>query len=500
MSLRPNGRLEARKRVGYKVSVDKDEARRKREVNMVEIRKNKREEGLLKKRREGMQAPLQNNFESLSSLAAAVTSQDATAQLHAATQFRKLSAIERDPPIGEIIKMGIVPCFVDFLRRKDIPELQFEAAWVLTNIASGTSEQTSVVIEFGAVPLFVQLLCSPSDDLREQVVWALANIAGDSPKHRDLVLSYGAMTNLLNQFNEHAKISMLRNTTWALSNFCRGKAPPPFEQVEAALPTLERLLQMDDEEILTDACWALSYFSDGNDNNIQAVIEAGILRKLVELLQHSSQAILIPALRTIGNIATGDDVQTQHIINSRVLPCLLSLITKDHKVSIKREICWTLSNITAGNKGQIQAVIDANIIPPLLSLLANAEFDIKREAAWAITNATSCGTHEQIKYLVSQGCIQPFCDLLTCPDPRVVTVCLEGLENILKAGYDGGHYNKYASLLEDAGGLDKIEALQEHENTDIYGKAVRILKNYSSFDEDSDFFSFSSNQSSIPSC
>jgi hypothetical protein len=44
-----------------------------------------------------------------------------------------------------------------------------------------------------------------------------------------------------------------------------------------------------------------------------------------------------------------------------------------------------------------QAIIDANIIPPLVSLLATAEFDIKKEAAWAISNATSGGTHEQIK-------------------------------------------------------------------------------------------------------
>ncbi|GLJ54715.1 hypothetical protein SUGI_1175350 [Cryptomeria japonica] len=477
MSLRPNGRMEARKRVGYKVSVDKDEARRRREGNAIEIRKNKREEGLFKKRREAAHNPLPNNLETLSSLATSVMSQDTALQLHSATQFRKLSALERDPEIGEIIKTGVVARFVDFLRREDTPQLQFEAAWILTNIASGSSEQTSVVIECGAVPLLVQLLCSPNDDLREQVVWALANIAGDSSKHRDLILGNGAMKNLLAQFNEHARISMLRNATWALLNLCRGKPPPPFEQAKDALSTLERLLQMDDEEILSDACWALSYFSDGNDDNIQAVIEAGVLPKLVKLLQHSSQNVLIPALRTIGNIATGNDVQTQYIIDSQALPRLLSLITKDQKLSIKREICWTISNITAGNTSQIQAVIDANIIPPLLYLLANAEFDIKREAAWAITNATACGTHEQIKYLVNHGCVKPLCDLLPCPDTRVVTVCLEGLENILKA-WDGGHNNEYASLLEDAGGLDKIEALQEHENTDLYGKAVRILENY----------------------
>ncbi len=45
-----------------------------------------------------------------------------------------------------------------------------------------------------------------------------------------------------------------------------------------------------------------------------------------------------------------------------------------------------------------QAVIDAQIIPPLIQLLANAEFDIQKEAAWAISNATSGGSHEQIKY------------------------------------------------------------------------------------------------------
>lgn len=59
-----------------------------------------------------------------------------------------------------------------------------------------------------------------------------------------------------------------------------------------------------------------------------------------------------------------------------------------------------------------QAVIDANIFPVLIEILQKAEFRTRKEAAWAITNATSGGTPEQIRYDSFPNILNDMCGLL----------------------------------------------------------------------------------------
>ena len=107
-------------------------------------------------------------------------------------------------------------------------------------------------------------------------------------------------------------------------------------------------------------------------------------------------------------------------------------------------------------------MIDANIIPALIDVMGRAEFKTRKEAAWAITNAVSGGSADQIRFLVDQGCIPPLCNLLTVMDGKIVQVALNGLEHILRAGLQEskmhGGMNLYAVAIEECYGTVLLSA------------------------------------------
>ena len=300
---------------------------------------------------------------------------------------------------------------------------------------------------------------------------------------RDYILHENVLPILLRETGEHVKTGLRRNVVWTISNLCRGKPAPPFDRVSPAIPVLAELIRSTDANIVTDACWALSYLSDGEEQKISELLRHGICETVVSLLNHQAASVQTPALRVIGNIVTGDDFQTETAIRCGALVALKFMLDNNPKKSIKREVCWTISNITAGTVSQIEEVFKAGVIESLINHMKYAEFDVRKEAAWAIANATSSGNPKQIQQLVDKGCVYPLCELVKAPDVRIVAVSLEGIENILERGEllketRPDRENPYSIEIEENGGLEHLERLATHPNPNIYKKAKDLLDKY----------------------
>eukprot|EP00121_Abeoforma_whisleri_P012460 Awhi_evm1s11502 len=348
-------------------------------------------------------------------------------------QLRGLSTIPKSPPLQELIDGGIIPRMVEYLTSDD-STLAFEASWILTNICSGTTAQTKAVVDLNVVPIFVGLLSHKDENLSEQAAWAIGNIAGDSTQFRDLVLNTkGSLEGILNLIKNSTKISVLRNCVWVYSNLCRGKPRPDFDNVKTGIPVMIYVLEHfgHDEELVIDACWAMSYLTDDDGNlRIQVVLDHNVVSIMGPLLGHHNVSIVTPALRTMGNIITGTDQQTQAVLNVGFLNYLIPLLDNG-KESIKKEAFWSISNVTAGNGAQVTSVIESGLLQLTMEKFSQQTANVQKEMIWVLVNATACSA---VWKIVFETGILPFLFKLKVLEDDVVLgkLVLEGIENLVK--------------------------------------------------------------------
>ncbi|KAF9579426.1 Importin alpha subunit (Karyopherin alpha subunit) (Serine-rich RNA polymerase I suppressor protein) [Lunasporangiospora selenospora] len=342
-----------------------------------------------------------------------------------------ISTMAKDvlPRIDNVLALDCVHLFISFLGMSEYPDLQYETAWVVTNIAAGTTAQTAKLVLAGILtPLIHNLRVSRCVHVQTQTIWALGNISGDGPPYRDLILQSGALEVIMSLIQmcedptvaKEQRYMILRIAVWCVSNLCRGsgRCAPEWLQVTPAFPMLRRLMYTDDTEILADTCWAMCRILNGTHKmNLESVlIDKELCARFVELLHEPHATIQVPSLRSLINIASGPEHHTQLLIDAEAIPILGSEELLMHRNStIRRDALLGISNITAGTADQVREVTvqdNGNVMRRVLDILRRGDIGseeipsglgganggrledggdwrVLREAAWVVSNATS---------------------------------------------------------------------------------------------------------------
>ncbi|CAH1801140.1 unnamed protein product [Owenia fusiformis] len=396
------------------------------------------------------------------------------------TQHEKLTILKRAFAQGTVYidhfmqTENAVDQLIGLLSGNDA-DVQLDAAWCVTNIATGTDDHAYAMAKV-AGPYLVTFLSGSNHMLQDQCAWALGNIAGDGPKCRDLVIQQGALPPLV-QLLQAPQPSLVQSAAFALSNMIRGDGANTKALVDlGAVPLLLKhiTLQEDNQALVSEVCWVLTYLAVSGDHE-KELVDGGFLETLATLLvavsntqEHNIQ-ILTPALRCLGNVCSGPNEITQRICqNKELVPALGRFLHSDH-YHVRKECLWALSNMT-GDTSVCQSVLDHGLLAPIIALLGTS-FDIKREAVYCLCNLAYQGPNF-CQEMLKAGVVQGVVPLLKSTDIDVTHVSLSFVEMMLRLT------DNAKKIFEEAGGMGALELLEYHSNEQLRAQTNDLLEKY----------------------
>eukprot|EP00741_Cyanophora_paradoxa_P014621 tig00020816_g14101.t1 len=397
------------------------------------------------------------------------------ARMEALRRLRRALSAEEGAPIARALSMGLFERLARVLGEASA-EHRMEAAWICTNIATGTHEETAAVAALS--PQLIALAASGDAILQEQGAWALGNIAGDGVELRDKARHPSRPRP---RPAPRARPAQLRAEGAAppSSPPPRLTAPrlarppaPPARPARPARPLCHRVL------VARQSAWALtslavaplainppppsrppipyppprSYLTAGEDGNARQLIDAGVVSamaaRVANVQRPTGGRALTPLLRALGNVASGPPEHVALICTPpgagpAFLEALRRLLASEEHRATAKEAAWIVSNVTGTGPDYADAALGAGLLPPLAHLLSSAPFD----AAFAVANLGADGRHAVA--LVQAGCLHPFLQacLLRAPDAEIARAAL----SFVHVG---------PRLVEEADGIDAIESLQ----------------------------------------
>ncbi|CAD8089844.1 unnamed protein product [Paramecium primaurelia] len=410
-----------------------------------------------------------------------INSDDINISYYGLNRCRKLLSNQTLPTeqlIEQILQTNIHIKIFDIAKNHSISLLRYEALWIICNFGCGTKKQIQNILDNDGINILFLALESEFDEIIELGVWALANISGDNVQFRDMLLQKGIIEPLIKLANRYKTETseIFKTIMWAISNLARGKPTTKIYQKELIYILSDIINSIEDEELLIDACWGLSYLSE-QESQINTLISYGVVDKLTLLLQSEKHLILIPALRIIGNILTGNETQTDHVLNTGVLSRFEILLQHKNK-AIRREVCWSISNIAAGNAAQVKQIIrNESILKSLFKLLEQDTLEIKKEIAFFLSNSAIYADLDDLDYLVmSHQFIYKLSNLLELSDKTVIQVSLEGISEWIKRVKNDEKYQMYKKLILDSKLIEKVEQLQNHTSKVIFENAYKVYE------------------------
>lgn len=242
----------------------------------------------------------------------------------AVVKLRRYLSTCIDLPIQTVIDSQGVPALVELLKNPEEPHLRIEAAWCITNIASGSTPQVYALIESGVVPLYSELISETNISLLEQIIWGIGNMAADNISARDWFINCKCIPKLVTLYNNlrglgNQKI-VIKNTIWAASNLCRSNPTPPIDDIFPSFDMFAENLFEKDSSLIIMSLWSLSAMAD--QKTVNHFLDKNLVKQTVKLLSTQTREYCKPCLKILGVFTCCEGPIINELNNKEVVQAL----------------------------------------------------------------------------------------------------------------------------------------------------------------------------------
>jgi hypothetical protein len=342
---------------------------------------------------------------------------------------KKLSSGNQDDvsdDVDTVIDSGVLPYLIALLGSDadKHPDLEEEVLWVITNMVSGTTEQTCAVVEAGALPSMIRLVNSSNPTVQDQAVWGLGNISGDSAMCRNEVFDCGIVA-AVQEAHANGVLGNAKNMediAFLIMNLMRMKPLPHIDETKGLLPIITdfvKHLQVKDVvynkqgrniNILEQMLIALSAFTAQDEHgelSMDIVLGEKIMPTLSRIMNQvihrkpggsvaGDAEILEPLCRIFGNFCGGSEQHTQAILDIDGVDLLFLLANHEHE-GLRKEAWFALSNMAAGSESQVTTLIEKGVFSRAFDVMSHTDWSIDKRGSGASPDSFYLGAPQNIK-------------------------------------------------------------------------------------------------------
>ncbi len=315
----------------------------------------------------------------------------------------------------------------------------------------------------------------------EQLIWHLGNIL-TSEKLVQVVIDknlFDRVYDLLNRQKINEKI--VKISTWFIANILKFKMFEKKEVIEKCVYMLVLFIKTDDEELINECMWGLSHATETEDKKlIEYMIKERLCEYIYSLNIGARENLILPAIRITGNLCSNETTMVDRLIEQGSLKFLEQFVIHKNNQT-RKEALWAFSNI-AGNDSQITQIFKTNLIPKIFHLVKDNDYEVTKEAIWAIGNLINSSNFENCVKLIDANVLDPILYLLSnFMDSYTVILTLNTIEILFEHGKYSSYvheFNPFVKLFVEKGGLEAIDQLQYHKNEKIFAMVSNLIDNY----------------------